>query len=101
MPKARWFVVPGAEDRTDPNAATWTISHWPDQPGWNTDLGHEGYGLTKAQAEELANAANAVWSGGARRGLPAWAQHLYDEAIERYPKSDLRDIVSSESDDGA
>lgn len=37
----------------------WTVSKT-DKPGWNTDCGYSGYGLTKADAEELAEAANLI-----------------------------------------
>ena len=43
----------------DPDARVWTVSRDPHATGWRTDSGHDGYGLTKAEAEELANAANA------------------------------------------
>jgi hypothetical protein len=36
------------------------LSRDPNTTGWNTDSGHPGYGLTKADAEELANAANEI-----------------------------------------
>lgn len=52
-----WKAIPGAEDRTDPDEQTWTISRG-DRPGWCTDGGYDGYGLTKAEAEFLATAAN-------------------------------------------
>ena len=44
----------------EPDAAVWTLSRDPDETGWNTDSGYSGYGLLKADAEELANAANRV-----------------------------------------
>jgi hypothetical protein len=59
----RWYVVcstcatdPQPEDRI------WTISRKPDEEGWITDGGYPGYGLTKAEAEELTAAANMVRS---------------------------------------
>lgn len=64
----RWFVVPGADDRLDPEAETWTVSLNPDKPGWETDMGCPGYGLTKALAEELAEAANFSAARRERRG---------------------------------
>ena len=55
----RWYVV--AEDPdADPSDRVWTVSRQVDEAGWNTDGGHEGYGLTKAQATELADGANSV-----------------------------------------
>lgn len=36
----------------------WTVSRDPEKPGWNTDGGYEGYGLTRKEAEYLCNAAN-------------------------------------------
>lgn len=64
-----WYVVPGRplEDiydyEDDPvtewrNRQIWTVSESPDQEGWNTDMGFDGYGLTYAQAKFLADAAN-------------------------------------------
>jgi len=40
-------------------ALIWTLSRDPRVPGWNTDCGCPGYGLTRADADELAHAANA------------------------------------------
>jgi hypothetical protein len=58
-----WFVVadPDAdvEAKADPHARIWTLSQEPDQPGWNTDCGHEGYGMRRDDAEFLAECANA------------------------------------------
>ena len=61
MTAPRWYVVPGAPDRTNPLDPVWTLSLVQDDPGWNTDMGFTGYGLTKAHAEELARAANSMW----------------------------------------
>lgn len=33
---------------------TWTVSTDPKAPGWNTDGGHPGYGISKADAELIA-----------------------------------------------
>ena len=44
-------------------ARVWTVSRSPDQCGWITDSGVEGYGLTRADAEFLARAANAAEAG--------------------------------------
>ena len=44
----------------DPDAAVWTLSRDSNETGWETDSGYSGYGLLKADAEELANAANKV-----------------------------------------
>lgn len=59
---AKWYVT---VDRycshcDDPNAPVWTVSRDPNDIGWETDSGCPGYGLTKNDAEELANAANRV-----------------------------------------
>lgn len=50
----KWFVVchPDASDPT-PEAKIWTISRNPAEPGWETDGGHPGYGLTKTEAKEI------------------------------------------------
>jgi len=57
-----WYVVNGrcwdADDIRDPFDTNWTVSTNPTEPGWNTDGGHPGYGLTRADAEFLAAAAN-------------------------------------------
>jgi hypothetical protein len=39
-------------------ANIWTVSCFPDRTGWNTDSGHDGYGLTRREAQFLADAAN-------------------------------------------
>jgi hypothetical protein len=54
-----WYVVAGADDREEPEECWWTLSQSPISPGWETDSGCPGYGLPKAQAEELVTAANA------------------------------------------
>lgn len=59
-----WYVV--TEDRswrgeTEAGSAAekvWTVSRDPEKPGWETDGGFSGYGLTKADAQFLADAAN-------------------------------------------
>ena len=57
-----WYVVNGrcwdADDIPDPLDTNWTVSTNPTEPGWNTDDGYPGYGLTRADAEFLAAAAN-------------------------------------------
>jgi hypothetical protein len=60
--KDRWFVVCGDPDIGPEDGgehmAIWTVSLDPVKPGWTTDLGYRGYGLTKKLAQELADAAN-------------------------------------------
>lgn len=46
--------------KANPEEAIWTVSKDPEDEGWNTDCGQLGYGLTKADAQELADAANVV-----------------------------------------
>ena len=56
-----WFVVRDkscSSDIDDEEAAVWTLSRWPNETGWETDSGYSGYGLTYADARELADAAN-------------------------------------------
>jgi hypothetical protein len=36
----------------------WTVSKYPNREGWCTDSGYPGYGLSKSDAEFLAQAAN-------------------------------------------
>lgn len=36
----------------------WTVSKNPDEEGWETDMGANGYGLMKSEAEWLAAAGN-------------------------------------------
>lgn len=57
--KQRWYVVQ-CEYASDTSKAcrNWTVSRDPNKPGWETDCGYPGYGLTYAQAKELADAAN-------------------------------------------
>jgi hypothetical protein len=54
---ARWYVV-ACDPDADPEEKVWTVSPWADDTGWETDGGFPGYGLKKAQAQELADAAN-------------------------------------------
>jgi hypothetical protein len=55
----KWYVVVDSWAREENyDNAIWTVSDKPDEPGWETDSGYPSYGLLKAEAEELANAAN-------------------------------------------
>lgn len=60
--KSRWYIVCNedcsyeGDERND--LRVWTLSRTPEKEGWCTDSGQPGYGLTKAEAKELANAAN-------------------------------------------
>ena len=58
----KWYVTIDKHSShiAEPDECVWTISRDPGCTGWNTDSGHFGYGLTKADAEELANAANEI-----------------------------------------
>ncbi len=54
-----WYVI--AEYRHLPvkdDDTVWTVSEDQTKPGWETDGGYTGYGLTKAKAQHLATAAN-------------------------------------------
>ena len=57
-----WYVV--AEPKSafdgypDPTDQVFTVSKDPNKPGWDTDSGCEGYGLTQPEADFLAAAAN-------------------------------------------
>ncbi|MFZ0709253.1 MAG: hypothetical protein WAM53_04365 [Terrimicrobiaceae bacterium] len=59
-----WYVVCDDDcpkwQRRDPTATIWTLSRRLDAPGWNTDGGADNYALTKGDAQELADAANAA-----------------------------------------
>ena len=57
----KWYVVID-KNCTDPHPEehVWTVSRDPDETGWCTDSGFQGYGLQMADAEELANAANDI-----------------------------------------
>jgi hypothetical protein len=56
----RWYVVAvDYRDDLTEDDAVWTLSRDPDTTGWETDGGTSGYGLTFADAKELADAANA------------------------------------------
>ncbi len=58
--EVKWHVV-CSEFATDPKESDeiWTVSRDPKAEGWTTDCGQNGYGLTYADAKELADAANA------------------------------------------
>lgn len=57
----RWHVV-CSDYATTPakRERIWTISRKAKTPGWETDAGFSGYGLTWKHATELADAANAA-----------------------------------------
>jgi len=55
-----WFATCDEWSSKDPEAQIWTLSEDPAKTGWETDNGFPGYGLTKAKAELLANAANLM-----------------------------------------
>jgi hypothetical protein len=56
--EVRRFYAIAEQDYADPERRCWTVSEDPEWPGWGTDSGCAGYGLTKAQAQFLAEAAN-------------------------------------------
>jgi hypothetical protein len=73
-----WYVVcdmthmiEGDEDLNNPHLRIWTVSQNPDIPGWNTDGGHHGYGLSQSEAHTLAGSANS------------WDQYRSREAFNR------------------
>ncbi len=71
----RWYVVADTTDETEKERwvkerDVWTLSHDPRKPGWSTDSGCSGYGLSFEDATELADAANAAWRNRLRRPLP-------------------------------
>jgi hypothetical protein len=62
-----WYVVHplvGCENEAwaagafDPTKRNWTVSRDPNEAGWTTDDGVDGYGLSKKDAQFLADAAN-------------------------------------------
>ena len=54
-----WYVVSCTDwGPSLPEERVWTLSRCLDKPGWNTDGGCDGYGLTKSDADFLAAAAN-------------------------------------------
>lgn len=58
-----WYVVCERIDEVDLDdpielRKIWTVSRDPKACGWNTDSGQNGYGLTKADAQFLCDAAN-------------------------------------------
>lgn len=61
-PRTKWYVVcdPKSLYQNDPEAHIWTLSRSPREPGWETDGGYGNYGLLRADAEELARAANCL-----------------------------------------
>ena len=72
---SKWYVTIDKHSShiDDPDECVWTVSRDLGCTGWNTDSGHSGYGLTKADAEELANAANEIER--LRAALERIAQH--------------------------
>jgi hypothetical protein len=58
----KWYVTADKNNnlKNDPDQSIWTVSRDPIETGWETDSGCPGYGLTKADAQELANAANRI-----------------------------------------
>lgn len=59
---SKWYVTIDKQSSyiDDLGECVWTVSRDPNATGWCTDSGHPGYGLTRADAEELANAANEI-----------------------------------------
>jgi hypothetical protein len=58
-----WEVTTERDD-PDPEDRVWTLTRRSGVPGWNTDGGYDGYGLTKAVAEWLARVANEAEARG-------------------------------------
>ena len=51
----KWYVVVDENcSYPEPHEHVWTVSRDPNETGWNTDSGFNGYGLTKADAAEAA-----------------------------------------------
>jgi len=64
-----WHVVldpdhAAAPERVGDDERVWTLSRDSFRPGWETDRGSDGYGLCRADALELAQAANTVEAMG-------------------------------------
>ena len=59
---SKWYVTIDKQSSyiDEPDECVWTVSRDPNTTGWCTDSGYSGYGLTKADAEELANAVNEI-----------------------------------------
>ncbi len=94
----RWYVVRESScssDIDDEDEKVWTLSHDPNEPGWNTDSGYGGYGLTYKLARELADAANAAWKGRSFDSRKGKEFLLKEYATEYAARSALgREIVS-------
>ena len=56
LPDKLYVVAVEASDYAEKDI--WTVSAYPDLPGWETDGGFDGYGLPKALAEEIARRYN-------------------------------------------
>jgi len=59
----KWYVVRSNsaseyDDIPFDEREIWTLSKNPNEEGWTTDSGASGYGLTRRDAEFLAQAAN-------------------------------------------
>jgi len=67
MPEKRYYVVAYTRRNfspADPEDAIWTVSTDPLRPGWETDSATDGYGLHKAEAQFLCDAANEKLARG-------------------------------------
>lgn len=87
-------VDPAPEDRI------WTISVNPKIPGWNTDGGHHGYGLTKADAEEIARAFNNERIDDLTEALQSISQWADAYPLPIFPEPDLAKAAKLLNDGG-
>jgi hypothetical protein len=84
-----WYVVRNeicSYDIDDPDAEVWTLSRDPNRAGWETDGGCGGYGLKKADAEELAAHTNCVnRNRGKYIDLAEWQKIVDENQIDVWP----------------
>ena len=74
MMPLKFYAVAGAH-AVEPDQFYWTISTDPMWPGWCTDDGCRGYGLTRAQAQFLADAANEKVAKDGDPNIPKWGDY--------------------------
>jgi hypothetical protein len=96
---SKWYVTIDKHSShiDDPDECVWTVSRDLGCTGWNTDSGHSGYGLTKADAEELANAANEIER--LRAALRPFARmFLYPDDLGFEASSDIKEDPDWDND---
>ena len=97
----KWYVTIDKQSSyiDEPDECVWTVSRDPNTTGWCTDSGYSGYGLTKADAEELANAANEIERlRAALRDIALFSPYKHSSTLRRKARAAL---AGEASDDAA